>query len=52
MILLIGGRSFTDPHGRLRPSALTAVADASATRADDAGKGVGYARRTECIVGL
>lgn len=33
VILLIGGRSFTDPHGRLLLAALLAVADASDTRA-------------------
>ncbi len=33
VILLIGGRSFTDPHGRLLLAALLAVADASQTRA-------------------
>ncbi len=33
VILLIGGRSFTDPHGRLLLAALIAAADASDTRA-------------------
>ena len=33
VILLIGGRSFTDPHGRLLLAALLAVAGASETRA-------------------
>ncbi len=33
VILLIGGRTFTDPHGRLLLAALLAAADASETRA-------------------